>query len=186
MSTPDRRRSAHRKSTAMAYSSMAAALSVVILLSGGLIPIMTYISPLFAGVLLLPVLAEFGKKYAWTCYLASALIVLMLGVDKEAAFFYLFFGYYPIVKWQLDRIRRKGLSLLVKTLLFALSAGVMYALMGYVLGMQAILNDFGEMGTVMTALFFATLVVCMLLYDKLLFPLLLIYDRKLKPKLRLK
>lgn len=186
MSMPGNRRSAHRQSTVIAYGSMAAALSVVILLSGGLIPVMTYVSPLLAGLILLPVLAEFGKRAAWTCYLASALLVVLLGVDKEAAFFYLFFGYYPIVKWQLDRIRRRGLCLLVKVLLFSLSAGLMYALLAYVLGMEALLKEFGEMGAAMTAVFFALLVICMLVYDRLLFPMLLIYDRRLKPRLRLK
>lgn len=56
MSKPDRR-NAHRQSVTMAFCGMAAALSVVILLTGGLIPVMTYVSPLAAGILLLPVLA---------------------------------------------------------------------------------------------------------------------------------
>ena len=183
---PSQRERGHRQSTVIAYSGMAAALSVVLLLTGSLIPIMTYVSPLAAGILLLPVMAEFGKKYAWICYLASALIVLLIGADREAAFFYLFFGYYPIIKWQLDRIRGKGLTLLCKTALFAFSAAAMYSIMVFVLHMDAITAEFGEMGVAMTVAFFALLILCMHLYDRLLFPLLLVYDKKLKPKLRIR
>ena len=180
------RRHGHRQSVTVAYSGMAAALSVVLLLTGSLVPVMTYVSPLAAGVLLLPVMAEFGRRWAWSCYAVSAVIVLLLGVDREAAFFYLFFGYYPIVKWQLDRIRPMPLCLLAKTGLFAVSGGAMYAILAFLLHMDALLAEFGEMGTAMTVLFFALMLLCLHLYDRLLFPLLLLYDRKLKPKLRIR
>lgn len=183
---PGKRSEAHRQSVTIAYSGMAAALSVVLLLTGSLIPIMTYVSPLAAGLLLLPVMAEFGKKYAWICYAASALIVLMLGVDREAAFFYLFFGYYPIIKWQLDKVRSKGLCLLIKSAFFALSGAAMYAIMAFLLHMDALMAEFGEMGAAMTVVFFLMMLLCLHLYDRLLFPMLVVYDRKLKPKLRIR
>lgn len=110
----------------------------------------------------------------------------MLGVDKEAAIFYVFLGWYPIAKWQLERLKGKQLIFLVKTALFLLATGLMYALMAFVLRMDAVLADFGEMGTAMTVVFFLMMAVCMHLYDRLLFPLLLIYEKKLKPRLRLR
>ena len=181
-----RRGESHHQSTRMALSGMLVALSVVLMLTGGLIPVMTYVSPLLAGLLLLPLLLEFGAATAWTAWGAAALVVLLLGIDREAAFFYLFFGYYPIIKWRLDKLRGKGLRLLCKSALFAVSAGVMYALLAFVIRLDAVLADFGEMGVWMTAAFFALLVVCMLLYDRLLFPLLMLYDTKLRPRLHLK
>ena len=181
-----RRSSAQRQSRIAAFCGMAAALSVVLMLTGGLIPVMTYVSPLAAGIILLPVMMEFGKKYAWTCWLAAVLIVMLLGIDREAAFFYLFFGWYPLVKWQLDRIGSRPAALAAKAVLFLLCAGAMYGLMSLVMGAQAALGEFGEMGAAMTAVFFVLLVVCMLVYDRMLLPLAFIWEKKLKPRLKLR
>lgn len=180
--------SAHRSSRThsmrIAYCGMLCALSVVLMLTGGLIPIMTYVSPLAAGVLLLPILLDFGAKSAWTAWGATALIVLMLGVDKEAAFFYLFLGYYPVLKWRIDRLPSKPVRLCIKAAIFASALAVMYSLLAFLLHMEAVLADFAELGQVMTAVFFVLMVVCLLMYDRLLLPLMYLYDKKLRPRFK--
>ena len=103
----NRHSSAHRQSLMIAFCGMAAGLSVAIMLLGGVIPAATYAVPMLCGLLLLPVLLEFGPKAAWTVYIAVSLLALMLGFDKEAAFFYIFIGYYPIVKWKIERVPAK-------------------------------------------------------------------------------
>lgn len=179
------RNKSRRQSMLVAFCGMMVALSVVLMLTGGLIPIMTYVSPLAAGLLLLPVMVEYGKKYAWTAFAATALIVLILGVDKEAAFFYLFLGYYPVLKWDIDRIKNRSVCILVKLALFSLACVGMYALMAFVLHMEAVVADFNEMGTLMTVAFFVMMIFCMMIYDRLLAPMTILYVRKLKPKLKM-
>ena len=71
----------------MAFCGLLTALSVTLMLAGGMVPIATYCVPMAAGLLLLPILIEFGKKTAWTTFAAVALIALLLGIDKEASFF---------------------------------------------------------------------------------------------------
>ena len=89
------------------------------MLTGGLVPIATYCAPMLSGVLLLPILLEYGRKDRVDgVYLATALIVLTLGVDKEAAFFYIFLGYYPIIKWSIDKLHQKPMRVILKLLLF--------------------------------------------------------------------
>ena len=111
-------RSASRKQSGkIAFCGMMVALSVALMLTGGLIPIATYCAPMISGVLLLPILLEYGKKTAWMGYLATALIVLILGIDKEAAFFYIFLGYYPIIKWSIDKLHQKPMRVILKLLL---------------------------------------------------------------------
>ena len=174
-----------RKSTLTAFCGMTAALSVVLMLSGGLIPIATYIAPLLASALLLPVYMEFSRRAAWGTWLVTALTALLLGMDKEAAFLYLFVGWWPAAKAPLEaRVRGKIPRLALKTLLFAACVGLMYSLLIFLLHMEAIAADFGEMGRWMTVLFFAALVVCLLLFDRLLTPLGVIWQRRLRPKLR--
>lgn len=179
-----RRNSSREQSTKIAFCGLLVALCVVLMLSGGLIPIATYCAPMAAGILLLPVLMEYGKKTAWTAYAAVALITLMLGIDKEAAFFFLFLGYYPIVKWALDRIHQKPLRILAKLAVWNLSVVLMYAVMGFLLHMDAVVAEFSEMGAVMLVGFVLLFDLCMVLYDRLMMPLIYLYANRLRPKLR--
>lgn len=180
----DKRASARRQSVRAAYCGMAAGLSVVLMLLGGVIPAATYAVPMLCGLLLLPVLLEFDARAAWTTYAAAALIVLMLGFDKEAAFFYIFLGYYPIVKWKLDRIPSRVRRLAVKVLLFAAALALMYGLLALLFPMAAFLQEFGEMGVAMTAVFAVLYVICMLAYDRLLLPMAMLYMNRIRPKLK--
>ena len=174
-----------RKSTLTAFCGMTAALSVVLMLSGGLIPIATYIAPLLASALLLPVYMEFSRRAAWGTWLVTAVTALLLGMDKEAAFLYFFVGWWPAAKAPLEaRVRRSMPRLLLKAALFALCVGAMYSLLIFLLHMEAVAADFGEMGRWMTGAFFVVLVVCLLLFDRLLTPLGVLYERRIRPKLR--
>ncbi|MBQ9009361.1 MAG: hypothetical protein IJ088_08540 [Clostridia bacterium] len=182
---PSNRETSRQQSTKAAFCGLMVALSIVIMLAGGIIPIATYAAPMVSAVLLLPILFEYGRKMAFTAYAAVSLISLFLGLDKEAAFFYLFIGYYPIIKFQLDRIPNKLLRVGLKLLIFNGSYVLMYAFLGFVLHMDAVVAEFGEMGTAMFIGFAVLLNVCMFLYDRLLYPLSMIYYNRLRPRLRL-
>jgi len=167
----------------VAFCSLMAALGAALMLTGGLIPVMTYCSPLLAGVLLIPVLREFGKKWAWLVWLVTALLSMILSADKEAAFFYLFLGYYPILKLSFDRIKPKPLALLCKLLFFAAAVGAMYALIYYVFQLDIGLEELEELGKFAGAAFYVMLVVCMLIYDYALRNLAILYEYRLRPRL---
>ena len=100
---------------------------------GGLIPVATYCSPLLAGLLLLPLLVEFGRREAWMVWAVTAALSLILSPDKEAGSMYLFLGWYPILKPAFDRIRPAALRFLAKLALFSLAFAAMYALLCFVL-----------------------------------------------------
>jgi len=163
---------------------MMVALSVALMLMGGIIPIATYCVPMMSGILLLPVLLEFGRKAAWTVFSAVALITLLLGIDKEAAFFYLFLGYYPILKWEIEKIKKKHLRVLVKLCVFNISILLMYILLGAVMNMDAIVEEFFLMGPALLIAFVILLNLCLWLYDRLLLPLLYLYANRIRPKIR--
>ena len=175
---------ARKQCTMVAFCGMAAGLSMVILLLGGIIPIATYAVPMLCGLLLLPILLEFGEKAAWATFFAVAALALMLDFDKEAAFFYLFIGYYPIVKWRLDKLKPKALRITAKIALFSVSMVVMYALLELLFPVLAVLKDFEEMGVVMSVLFLAAYVLCMMLYDWLLIYYVMLYGNKIRPRLK--
>lgn len=173
-----------KESSKIAFCGLMVALSVALMLSGGLIPIATYCAPMAAGLLLLPIMLEYGKRSAWTAYAAVSLITLLLGTDKEAAFFYLFLGYYPLIKWEIERIKNKRLHLPCKLLVFNLSILIMYFILAFLFNMQAIVQEFSQMGSVLLIVFLMMLNACLLLYDRLLFPMIYLYANKIKPRLK--
>ncbi len=180
----NQRHTAHFESARLALCGMIVALSVVLMLTSSIIPIMTYAAPLFSGLLLIPVQLEYDRKTAWTVFGASALLVLILGFDKELALFYLFFGYYPIIKWRIERLKTKWKQLFLKLGGFSVSLILMYVLLTFVLGVTAVMADFQEMGTIMTVVFFLMMLFCLMLFDRSLTPLSILYVTRLQPKLR--
>lgn len=178
------RSQSRQQSSKIAFCGLMVALSVTLMLTGGLIPVATYCVPMFTGILLLPMLLEYGKKTAWTAYAATALITMLMDTDKEAAFFYLFFGYYPLIKWDIERIKNKHLRFICKMLLFNGSMLIMYAILAFLLNMQALVEEFTQMGGLFLVLFIFIFDLCLVLYDRLLFPLILLYVNRIQPKLR--
>jgi hypothetical protein len=178
-----KRTNARNSTMRIAFCGMMTALSVVVMLLGGLVPVMLYVSPLAAGLLLLVVLIEYGKKAAWLTWLATALCVLLMGVDKEAAFFYVFIGYYPVLKWSMDRrIANKGLRTAAKLLLFTVMTGLMYLLLALLFPALMVVEAFG--GIWMLVLFIVLVNFCLLMYDRALLPMAVLYDRRLRTHLK--
>ena len=131
----------------VALGGILAALAVVIMTLGGLIPVATFICPMLCMVLLRTVLGRCGKRMAWAWYAAVAALSLLLCPDKEAAAVFTALGYYPILKPRMDKL---PLRWLWKALLFNAVILGMYAVLMHVFGMAQLMEDFREMGTVLT------------------------------------
>lgn len=171
-----------QKSRPLAFSAMMASLSVVVMLLGGLVPVFTYCSPLIASILLLPVLDECGKGKAWMVWCVASVLTLLIGVDKEAAFFYIFFGWYPIIKPLYERIPGRFLRFFIKTVTFAAATAAMYTLICFVFKIGDIISTFSAVMW-LNAAFFAGLVAVMLLYDKTLVGIWVIYRTRIRSRL---
>ena len=127
----------------IALGGMMAALAVVVMSLGGLIPVATYVCPMLCMLLELTVCLFCGTRIAWAWYGAVSILSLLLGPDKEAATVFCFLGYYPIVKPRLDCMK---LSVLWKGLLFNASMLVMYWLLMHLFGMAELAEEFSEFG----------------------------------------
>ena len=171
------------KSRKMALCGMMCALGTAVMLMGGMIPLATFCCPALAGMVLLPVLAEAGKKPALGAYAAIAALSLLMCPDKEAALVFAFLGYYPVLKWTLEKIRRKPLRILAKLAVFDAAMLAQIALMAWVLNMRAVMAEYSQMSSVMLAAFAALANVTMLLYDRMLSVMAYMYIRRLRPKL---
>lgn len=148
-----------------ALGGVLAALAVVSMSLGGLIPIMTYVTPLFCALVLEAVRLICGERFAWAWFGAVGLLGFFLSPDREAAALFLFVGYYPILR---PRLEKKKLPWLWKGLFFNVSIAVMYWLLLKLMGMDALEQEFRAMGTVMLMVTLALGNLVFFLLDKLL------------------
>lgn len=172
------------KALSVTFCGMMAALGAALMLLGGVLAVFTYAAPLLASVCLIPVLREFGKKSAWLCYTATAVICVLLCPDKELAFFYALFGYYPVIRGAFVRIRSKPLRLLLKLLYFAAAEAALYAFLCFVLRLDAVLSELQSTAAFLNVLFFLGLLAALLVYDAALGVAFTLYESRIRPKLR--
>ena len=149
----------------MALSGILAALAVVIMCMGGLIPVATYVCPMLCAMVLNMVLSLCGERLAWAWYGVVSILSLLMGPDKEAAAVFLFLGYYPILKPRLDQCK---LRVLWKILLFNSAIGALYAVLIKILGVEQIAADFEGFGMGMLAVLLILGNVTFILLDRLL------------------
>lgn len=149
----------------MALGGVMAALAVVVMCLGGMIPAATFVCPMLCMMLLTVVLRRCGSRIGWAWYGAVAILSLLTSPDKEAAAVFTFLGYYPILKPKLDAL---PLGWLWKLLYFNVDILAMYWLLLNIFAMTEIVEDFAEMGRIMTAVMLLMGNVTFLLLDRLL------------------
>lgn len=149
----------------VATGGVFAALAVVVMCLGGLIPVATFVCPMVCCLIVKTVMIACGNKTAWTCYAAVAILSVLLAPDKEAAGIFVFLGYYPMVKPKLDAAK---LGLLWKFLLFNSAIAVAYFLMLKLLGMGELAEEYAGMGAALIALMLVLGNVTFFLLDRLL------------------
>lgn len=154
-----------RKSNQMALGGVLAALAVVIMAMGTLIPIATYVCPMLCALILAYVCRFCGNRVAWAWYGAVMLLSLILCPDKEAAAVFAAFGYYPIIKPKIDNSR---LNWLWKALLFNAVSILLYLILIYVFGMMYLLTEFMEFGVIGLVITLVLGNVCFFLLDRVL------------------
>lgn len=151
----------------MALGGVMAALAVVAMCMGGIIPVATFVLPMICMLLLTVILYRCGARIAWAWYGAVAILSLLLGPDKEAAAVFAFLGYYPIIKPKMDKLPMRWLW---KLIFFNVVILVMYWLLMNVFGMAQLSEEFAEMGTLLTVVTLVMGNVTFILLDRLLQP----------------
>ena len=159
----------------IALGGVMAALAVVLMCLGGIIPIATFILPMGCMLMLMTVLHRTNNRIAWAWYGAVAILSLLLGPDKEAAAVFAFLGYYPIIRPVFHKLR---LCALWKLVYFNGVVLVLYSLLMYVFGMTELLKEFSDMGFWLTLVTLVMGNVTFIMLDRLLTPGLLFKRRR--------
>ena len=145
----------------IALGGMLAALALVIMNLGGLIPVATYVCPSLCMVLLSVVLKLCGRRIGWAWYGAVAILSVLMAPDKEAAAIFAVLGYYPIIKPAFERTKLPNTC---KYLYFNVVILAVYWLLINLMGLTEIAKEFSEMGILFT--------IVMLLMGNMIFRML--------------
>ncbi|MBE6592701.1 MAG: hypothetical protein E7642_01760 [Ruminococcaceae bacterium] len=98
--------------------AMLAALSVVLLYFGSVIEVLDLSMAVIASLACIIAVIEYGKSAPWAIYGVTSLLSLILLPNKTpAAFYAIFFGFYPILKEKFEK-RGKVLCWVLKEAVF--------------------------------------------------------------------
>lgn len=149
----------------IAMGGVFAALAIVVMCLGGLIPIATFVCPMICMLILQLIRMLCGKRIAWAWYGAVAILSVLLAPDKEAAAVFVFLGYYPIIKPKMDRLKP---SCLWKGIYFNAVILLLYQLLIHLFGMDQIGAEYRELGTVLTVVLLLIGNLCFFLLDRVM------------------
>lgn len=170
-----------KKSKRIALCGMLSALSLVIMLVA-YFPYLTYTLPALAGIMFAIVMVEIGPKWAWGSFVTTAILSLLLCEKEAAVIFVAFFGYYPIVKANLERISLKAIEYIAKFLLFNVAVIVAYLVIIYVFSIP--IENMGQFGQYTLLILLGMGNVVFIIYDFALSTAYQEYMVKLHPKVK--
>lgn len=171
-----------KNATTIAVCSIVTALSCVLLFFGGITFVLAYAMPMLVSITMIMLKTTFGTKSAWITYIATSLLSFMLVADKECVLMYItFFGYYPIVKCGIDRIKAKPLRIILKLLLFNAMLTACQLILVYVFGIPFL--DEGE-GNFLIVLFAVMMNFLFVIYDFMIEAVTRLYKLKIEKRIK--
>lgn len=166
-----------KQSSKCALGGIVSALSLVMMISVAIIPFLTYALPAAAGLLIVIIVMEIDKKWAFGVYCTVAILGMLLVPDKEVAVMYLaFFGYYPILKAITESKLTAVIGWIVKIASFVGTMVVSYFLMIKFMGVT--IDEVDEIGAIAIPLLLGLGTFAFVIYDIALTKLITLYIAK--------
>lgn len=167
----------------VALSGVICALSMVFMLLT-VIPGMEMGLPALAGTVLVVLVIELGAKWGFLGYLTVGILSLLVAPSFEARIlFAVFFGYYPVLKALLERMRSRVLCWCVKLALFNIVMVTTYwVLLRFTTVVEA--GDFTVFGVFLPGVLLLIGNVVFVVYDIALTGVVTTYIRVLQPRLQ--
>ncbi|MBQ2841501.1 MAG: hypothetical protein IJE72_00535 [Clostridia bacterium] len=163
-----------KQSSKCALGGIVAALSLVMMISVAVIPFLTYALPAAAGMLIIFMVIETDRKWAFGVYCTVAILGMLLVPDKEVAVMYLaFFGYYPIIKAVFESKLNTAVGWIIKVLTFVATMVASYAFMMKFMGVT--IDETEEFGSVAIPILLGTGTLAFILYDIALTKMITLY-----------
>ena len=169
-----------KRTNKITLCALMAALAVVLMLAA-YFPYLTYAIPAFAGLCIMVVLLEAGAKWAISAYITSAVLTVLF-CEPEAMLMYVFlFGYYPILKAFIERIKKPILEWPIKMIFFNVVVILVYSFIAQLFGVN--MSDTNDFGKYTVYIVLAVANVVFVIYDITVAKMATFYIYIIKPKL---
>lgn len=151
-----------KKSSRIALCGMLSAVSIVLILIGSVISVLSYAMPIFTGLVIIILINSVDDNAAWLVFTSVSLITVIFMPDKECALTYaFFFGYYPIIKPKIEKLK---LKIIIKFLVFNAGIVLSQLIVIYVFGIP--LDNF--LGKITVLVLLAGANIIFVIYDRLI------------------
>ncbi|MBO5416000.1 MAG: hypothetical protein J6A83_05160 [Clostridia bacterium] len=161
--------------------AMMSALGVVTLYIGSLIEVLDISMAVIASLFVIFAVIEYGGAAPWAVYAVTGVLSAVLLPNKfPAAMYLLFFGFYPILKEKIEKLRGRVIQWAIKEAVFNVSLVLLMILARWLLFLES------DMLTVVWIVFFLLANGTFVIYDIALTRLISLYVFKLRKKFRIK
>lgn len=168
----------------VALGGVIGSLCLLFMFCSGFLPLFEYTIPTFAGFLMVIMIVETNAGWAFLTYIAVSLMSILITPNLQASLlFVLFMGYYPILKYFLDKFNARVFIFFVKLAVFNAAAITFYALFQYVFMTENLLEGMESFGKYALLVLWAGANVFFLIYDRLLGQLTDIYVNWFRKKI---
>jgi hypothetical protein len=171
------------KAARVALGGVFSALCLLFMFMTAVIPLATFLAPIFAGTALIVVVIENGAKTAFLVYVSVALLSIFIVPDIDAKLLFIaFFGYYAALRPTLERISARWLRRLLKLIIFnaAMSAWLVFTIAMF--GMEAVVEQNGAFGEYALPVFYGSLNFMFVFYDFSLSRCVILYTSWFRPR----
>ena len=165
----------------IALCGVMSALSMAIMLLSYL-PITEYAVPAMAGIVFIILVIETDYKWAFLSFAAASVLVILFAAQEAKIMFLAFFGYYPILKGIIEKLKKIALEIVIKVLIFNVAVVSAYSLLVIVLKIP--IDDMGILGKYGILVLWVFGNLTFLIYDFALTQIVTIYLKTLHPKLK--
>lgn len=171
-----------KQSGKVALGGMLGALSLTFMLLT-FFPYATYALPALAGAIIIPFVVETNARSGWMLFAALAILAMIVSPDMQAKVLFIgFFGYYPVLKAQLEKGAKRWLEWVLKFLVFNVSMIVCYSLMLFVFHLDPKSFEVAGVNVAWGLLLAGNAVF--LLYDYAMTNVISLYIRKFHPMIQ--
>ena len=172
----------------LTLAAVMSALGVVVMYVGALFQVLDLTSVALAALLVILARIELGHPYDWLVYGVTGALtfILMVGVNPLIPVLYLLYvGMYPILKAYIEQLP-KALILTVKTVYFAFICLLLVGLLALgarLLGVPLFEGEAAGYTVYLLIVIYIVAVAVSFVFDMLLTQLIVLYVRRVRPKI---
>lgn len=131
----------------IALGGVLASVCILMMFMTAVFPVLNYVLPVFAGTLIAVAAIEISTSWGFATFAAVAVLSVFVTPDKEAAIlFIMFFGYYPVLKFHIDKIKAGIIRWVIKIAVFNVAIITAYYIIIYITGAVDFFEEFDFLG----------------------------------------